>query len=79
MTDPACALCITELRAVDRYTVCGVPITKDLSKGGIYQGDDRHLVDREVCRLVFYRSRGDSVEVLRVMSATRDVTPGVPA
>ena len=29
--------------------------------------------------VVFYRSRGDSVEVLRVMSATRDVTPGVPA
>jgi plasmid stabilization system protein ParE len=44
--------------------------------------DDLHAGVRSVLfhrYVVFYRSRGDSVEVLRVMSATRDVTPGVPA
>ena len=28
--------------------------------------------------VIFYRSRGESVEVLRVLPAMRDVTPGVP-
>jgi plasmid stabilization system protein ParE len=44
--------------------------------------DEIHPGVRSVCfdrYVVFYRSRGNTVEVLRVLSAMRDTSPGAPA
>lgn len=47
-----------------------------LERDDLHPGVRTVLIHRYV---VFYRSRGDRVEVLRVLPAARDVTPGIRA